>query len=302
MVDSFFLNADPIYLFSEFIIDKIKYLYELSLTKDSVVFEKLSRKINRYSTVFVREGNKLTSCVREFNNLKHIKLRSNSSIISSAYQYEILSINPIYSFFRSIISNTSWLGSYDFSLGYREISEYYNKNKHIFKQVVKFLKEFDLGIANISLRKLTDEDNKEHYYPVFEHDANYTNKILTYHSQSSGTKMLYRSFPYYIDTLEKGGILLMDEFDTYFHPHILSNIVSYFDNEEHNRNGAQMIFSTHNTDILEYMGKYRTILVNKESSESYAYRLDEIQGDILRNDRPITPVYNAGKIGGVPKI
>ena len=94
----------------------------------------------------------------------------------------------------------------------------------------------------------------------------------------------------------------MDEFDIAFHPHILPTIVNYFDNEEVNIKNAQMLFSTHNTDILEYMGKYRTVLVNKESSESYVYRLDEIPGDIIRNDRPIAPVYNSGRIGGVPKI
>jgi hypothetical protein len=43
-------------------------------------------------------------------------------------------------------------------------------------------------------------------------------------------------------------------------------------------------------------------LVNKENTESYCYRLDEIPSDILRNDRLISPAYNQGKIGGVPKI
>ena len=94
----------------------------------------------------------------------------------------------------------------------------------------------------------------------------------------------------------------MDEFDTDFHPAILPKIVSLFDNEKFNLRNSQMIFSTHNTDILEYMGKYRTVIINKESSESYGYRLDEIPGDIIRNDRLIAPVYRSGKIGGVPKL
>ena len=94
----------------------------------------------------------------------------------------------------------------------------------------------------------------------------------------------------------------MDEFDTDFHPHMLKKIVSYFDDEKLNVHNAQMLFSTHNTNILEYLGKYRTVLINKESSESYGYRLDEIPGDIIRNDRPIAPVYNSGKIGGVPRL
>jgi len=50
------------------------------------------------------------------------------------------------------------------------------------------------------------------------------------------------------------------------------------------------------------MGKYRTFLVNKTDNESFGYRLDEIPGEMLRNDRSITPIYNAGKIGGIPRI
>ncbi len=63
-----------------------------------------------------------------------------------------------------------------------------------------------------------------------------------------------------------------------------------------------MIFSTHNAKILDYTKKYRSVLVNKDASESYAYRLDEIPGDIIRNGRSLVSIYNSGKIGGVPRI
>ena len=62
-----------------------------------------------------------------------------------------------------------------------------------------------------------------------------------------------------------------------------------------------MIFTTHNRDILDALGKHKTILVNKEDNESYSYKLDELPGNLVRNDRPISPIYNSGKIGGVPK-
>ena len=40
--------------------------------------------------------------------------------------------------------------------------------------------------------------------------------------------------------------------------------------------------------------------MNKEDNESYCYRLDEITGSMIRNDRQITPLYLDGKIGGIP--
>ncbi|EJL6274821.1 hypothetical protein NMR36_002930, partial [Vibrio cholerae] len=57
--------------------------------------------------------------------------------------------------------------------------------------------------------------------------------------------------------------------------------------------------TAHNTEVMDALGRYRTILVNKEGNESYCYRLDEVS--MLRNDRPISPLYKKGKIGGVPK-
>ena len=95
---------------------------------------------------------------------------------------------------------------------------------------------------------------------------------------------------------------MIDEFDIYFHPHILPKLLELFINPEINTRSTQLIFTTHNSEILDKISKYRTYLVNKEYNESYCYRLDEIPGDILRNDRSISKVYNSGKIGGVPRI
>ena len=41
---------------------------------------------------------------------------------------------------------------------------------------------------------------------------------------------------------------------------------------------------------------------SKEDNESFAYRLDELPGDLVRNDRSIVPPYTQGKLGGVPKL
>ena len=86
------------------------------------------------------------------------------------------------------------------------------------------------------------------------------------------------------------------------HSHILPVLINLFTNRKINNNDSQLIFTTHDNDIMDKMSKYRTLLVNKEDNESYGYRLDEIPGDIIRNDRLISPIYKTGKVGGVPKI
>jgi AAA15 family ATPase/GTPase len=301
-VDSFFFNSKPIDIYCDFISNATQYHYELSLTAKKVISETLSRKVNRLSPVFERKTNKLIYCIKEFNELKKIKLRSNASLISSAHQYEVKRLLPVYKFFGLITANIGMHGPIEFSGDYRNISDYYRQNPKILKAAIALIKDVDLGITDIKIRSLKEENGQKYYFPIFVHDANVTNNTLTFHSQSLGTQILFRILPYHIYALMYGGVLVMDEFDTDFHPHILERLVSAFDSEQVNTKNAQMIFSTHNNGILEYMGKYRTVLTNKESSESYGYRLDEIPGDIIRNDRPLAPLYNSGKIGGVPRI
>jgi len=302
LIESFFMNDDPIDIFCDFIFNGTKYRYELCLTTKGVISEKLSRKMNRLSTVLERQGNRLINCIREFGEIRKVKLRTNASLISTAYQYEIASISPSYKFFDSINTNFSWFGRSRFSKDYKIISKYYKDNPQVLKEAIKIIGECDLGVTDIKLVESKEENGKKYYYPIFYHDAKIKNNWLTYYSQSLGTQVLFTSIPYYLYALRSGGVLVMDEFDTDLHPHILPKIVSFFDDKKVNVKNSQMIFSTHNTDILEDMGKYRTVLINKESSESYGYRLDEIPGDIIRNDRLIAPVYKSGKIGGVPRL
>ena len=75
-----------------------------------------------------------------------------------------------------------------------------------------------------------------------------------------------------------------------------------FINSEHNPKNAQLLISTHDDGVLNILGKYRSILVAKEENESFAYRLDELPSDVVRNDRSLVSAYNQGNLGGVPKL
>jgi AAA15 family ATPase/GTPase len=302
LIDAFFLNSLPIEFYCDFTSMGAQYRYEASLTQKKVVLEKVSRKKKRLTPIFTRENNKIVQCIEEFSELTKIKQRNNVSIISAAHQYEIEAIKPIYEFFTNVRSNVAWSGPVPFSADYKVISKFYKESPEFFASAREFIKNCDLGIADITIKKLKDEKGELYYFPIFIHDTKNENNRLGFHYQSLGTKTLYRSFPYYIIALNWGGVLVMDEFDTDFHPHLLSKIVNLFEDKKINKKNAQLIFSTHNTEIIDNMSKYRTVLVNKEESESYAYRLDEIPGDLIRNDRLIAPVYNSGKIGGVPRI
>ena len=302
-LETFFDNTNPTVFYSVFKIDKTEYRYEVELNKNKVLSEVLYKKKDRYTKVIERTNDKFSKITSNYSELKIIKLRSNASFISISNQYEIKPLKKIYNFFNSIVSNVNMWGMLALIGGnFDEITKLYHLNPDIFDFVKNVIKNCDQGIENIKI--LSREDDKDKiYYPVFYHNIeNGKLNKLTISHQSSGTKTLYKLLILYYLVLRDGGILVLDEFDINLHPHILPLLVDFFEKNKSNKKQAQMIFTTHNSSIMDKLSRYRTFFVNKEFNSSYAYRLDEIPGDIIRNDRSIVPVYKTGKIGGVPRI
>lgn len=301
-IEPFFDSKEPTEFYANFLIGDTEYRYELVATKNSIISEKIFRKAKRLSLVIERENNEFKTLTKDFKDLEIVRIRSNASFISTANQYEISSIKDIFLFFKSIHSNIFLYGLLKYEPNLSEISAIYHKNSYFFDFIKQIILKCDIGIDDIQIYETIDENDKKKYYPVFYHSNENEQKNLYFHTESNGTKALYLNLVWYADALMTGGILVMDEFDIHLHPHILPVLLDLFTDKEINKKNSQLIFTSHSSEIMEYMGRYRTVLINKEDNESYAYRLDEIPGDILRNDRPIAPVYNAGKIGGVPKV
>jgi len=304
-ISSFFTNNEPITLYIIFLEKNIEYKYELILTNKKIISETIWKKDKRETLIIKRDENSITT-TKEYNELKMINLnRKNASIISSAKQYGIEKIDMIYNLFNKIVTNVHQFGKIDnkdMFLDVNDISEIYFENKEYLKFITNFLQKADIGITTIDILKSENEKSGEIIYiPIFKCN-NKDEKNLTYYEQSSGTQSLYLQLHLYLIVLNTGGVLALDEFDINLHPDLLPMLLDLFEDTKSNYNNAQLILTTHNDDIMDRLGKYKTILVNKEDNESFLYRLDEISGDIIRNDRLISPIYNANKIGGKPKI
>ena len=301
-LSTFFHNDSPSEFFVEFKIDGIHYLYELVITKKAVVSEKITKQNKRKTIIFLRNQNTIKK-----NSIfvkKDLILRNNASIITTANQHEIKEINPFYNFFLHIGTNVRSTGAYiNYDEEYRNDSKFYAEYRDYLDFTIEKLKKLDTGISNIEIKSYKNgQDNKIIYYPIFTHDSSGKRNKLLFYEQSSGTKSLYHLLREYHLVLKTGGVLLLDEFDLTMHPDMLPHLIELFEKEESNPNKAQLIFSTHSSDIIDTMGKYKTYLFNRENGECSCYRLDALKDGVIRNDRPITPLYKSGKIGGIPKI
>ena len=293
-----FYKNDPSEFYVVFAVGKKEYLYELTVSPDRVDEEILYANDK---PIVIRKGNEFESLKKPLASLKAIKLRSKASFISTANQYELTAINEVYNFFNCMVCNIEDVGRSPI-IGSHFVSKMYGTNKNGLGFAVDLIKKFDLGIQDIGITEIENEDGHLSHEPCFLHQTARGTEKLDYYFQSSGTKALYDVLYLYFWVLESGGVLVLDEFDINLHPHILPKLVDLFDDPETNPNNAQLIFTTHNTATMDQLGKYRTLMVEKENNASFVYRLDEIPGDGLRNDRKLSPLYHAGKLGGVPKI
>jgi AAA15 family ATPase/GTPase len=303
-LNSFFNNSKPTEFYIVFLENNIEYRYELKLTVDKVLSEILYRKDKRETKIIERKNNKIIPTLKEFKDLEIMKLRDNVSLFSSANQYDVESTTLIYMLFSKIGINVNYLGRKDNYLDYKSMTKYYFKNPSLFSFVKKVLILSDTGISTIKIEEqINIETGKEEYFPIFKYKvSSEKSDYLTFNHQSSGVKALYLQLGLYKLILDMGGTLVLDEFDINLHSDLLPMLIEFFDDKEKNPNNAQLIFTTHHTDIMDKLGKYRVVLVNKDENESFLYRLDEIQGDMLRNDRSIVQKYKEGKIGGKPRL
>lgn len=107
-----------------------------------------------------------------------------------------------------------------------------------------------------------------------------------------------------IDTLSKGGTIVVDELETKLHPQLTQKIIAIFNSPESNPNRAQLIFATHDTNLLSNKIFRRDQIwfaeKNCEDESTDIYPLSEIKeqnGETIRNDRNYEKDYINGKYG-----
>ncbi len=307
MFDSFFHNDEPAEFYVEFLANEIYYRYELTASKKAVITERLFRKKNeegsRETEIFVRERNSISKNTL-YKGHKDILIRDNASFISTLKQYNLPEISDIYDFFFKTAVNVGYFGLYDRGENNPEgLTQYYYKHPEELKFTIEKIKLFDTGISDIEIKTQTNEQGQTLVYPVFYHTLTDNKKFgMAFIEESRGTQALFCKLNNYFEVLNSGGVLVLDEFDINLHPDILPHILDWFIKAENNPKHAQILFTTHNVDIMDILGRYRTYLFEKEDGESFCYRLDEPKSPSLRNDRPLSVPYRKHLIGGFPKI
>ena len=127
-------------------------------------------------------------------------------------------------------------------------------------------------------------------------------------NESEGTnKIIDLSGPIF-DTLKLSKALIIDELDAKLHPLITIRIIELFNSPESNPNNAQLIFATHDTNLLgeELFRRDQIWFTEKDEQEQtdlyslYDFSLPD--GSKVRNDSNLEKNYIRGRYGAIPFI
>lgn len=142
-----------------------------------------------------------------------------------------------------------------------------------------------------SFHKGIGSDGTERLYPLKLSD------------ESDGTRKLMAMAPGVERVLACGGVLLVDELEKEMHPMLFELIVSKFQSKTSNPNNAQLIFTTHNTELLnmELIRKDQIYFADKSRKDgsSSLYSISEFATPTTENVRK---GYLMGKYGATPDI
>lgn len=126
---------------------------------------------------------------------------------------------------------------------------------------------------------------------------------LELEDESDGTRKLMALAPAIESALRSGGVLLVDEIEKEMHPMLVNYIIAKFQSKRTNTNGAQLIFTTHNTELMnmELLRKDQLYFADKNQADGCS-ELYSISDFNTRTTENIRKGYLAGKYGATPDI
>jgi len=282
--------------------------YVLRCTPQRVLHEALYQKRERFGYVFVRDwdaqSRRYTVKQQDFGlpAAEARKVRPNVSLISWAAQFGVPLATHLAN--QRVVSNVNVLGRVP--MGDQAVlaaAEHFALHENQKTGMSRLLATWDLGLSGVALGQIPVNDpqqpGRKVWFPFGQHRSRGVDFQLPFALESSGTQGAFVLLSRLLQTLEIGGLAVIDEFENDLHPHMLEPILDLFANPATNPNQAQLLFTCHAMEVLNLIHKSQVMLVQKNPGcESSASRLDAVEG--IRSDDNFYAKYMAGAYGAVP--
>ncbi len=154
--------------------------------------------------------------------------------------------------------------------------------------------DFEKDVAHV---RKTELDRVE---PEFAHAGQVGDVYFDFGDESLGTRKLYVISGPLLDIVNKGKVLVFDELDGSLHPLLVRKIIEAFHQETDSSRVAQLIFSTHDTSLLDQTLFRRDQIWVTEKHSDQSSRLVPLSDFSVRKGEALQKGYLAGRYGGVP--
>ncbi len=137
----------------------------------------------------------------------------------------------------------------------------------------------------------------------FVHRAGNEDLPFDIDEESAGTQVWFSVIGPTLDALQRGQLLLLDEIDASLHPRLSAQLVELFQDPESNPHGGQLVFTTHDTSLLNHLNRDEVWLTEKgEDGMTTLTALAEFGGDKVRRSLNLERAYLQGRFGAVPDV
>lgn len=134
----------------------------------------------------------------------------------------------------------------------------------------------------------------------FVHKTNNDKAVFGLRDESLGTqRLLFLTGPI-LNILQNGLMLIVDELDSSLHPSLVRRLVNLFHSAETNPKGAQLLFSTHDTSLLDTELFRRDQIWFTEKTQDNATSLYPLIEFSPRKHENLERGYLTGRYGALP--
>lgn len=328
----------PVSMQMVFVCDGLRYRYGFEMFQGKVSTEwlyVLLKNSAKESYCFKRNGQDFKVNSKVMSRTKGIaaKTRDNALFLSTAAQFNVSTAMTVKEWFGKRFNVLSGL---DDTLAYTARAFMHNPlaRKQILSMIgivddcikdvrveenIEGVNPYELAsniLARFGINMTTDmnqrvEKIEQHelqinaIHKLYDNGEEIGDKALNFKFESLGTTKLFALLGPFFDTIQNGGVLIIDEFGTSLHTQLSIELLKLFHSSV-NVSGAQLVFTTHDTNLLRKdLLRRDQIWFTEKSREGISdlYSLVEYkinQANSVRNDASFSKDYLSGRYGAIP--
>ncbi|MDO4338066.1 MAG: ATP-binding protein [Eubacteriales bacterium] len=171
-------------------------------------------------------------------------------------------------------------------------------------RILKELLIADLGITDVSVKNISGKTPViTTTHRILHEDGNMEHFQLLMDQESAGTQHFFARIGGWLQALENGALLVVDEIEDSLHPLLTRRLIEMVQDQTINTKGAQLLFTTHDAMLLDLTFFRRDqIWFAEKNDKTCATELFSLASFSPRKGENVRKGYLQGRFGAIPFI